>query len=107
MVAQKTPQIPLPKSWNKHVRSAMLHIISLAQYAAVYSRSWAVDSLNGRVRLKAENDRLLQEVGLLREEIRIENARMGSIAPQRRPVSQQLPPAWSPPGDRTTSGTPT
>ena len=47
----------------------MLHVLSLAQFATVYTRSWAVDSLNGRVRLKAENDRLQQEVSLLREEL--------------------------------------
>ncbi len=36
----------------------MPHVISLAQYAAAFTRSWVVDSLNGRIRLKAENDRL-------------------------------------------------
>ncbi len=54
---QKTPHIPLPKGWTTHVRSAVLHILSLAQYAAVYTRSWAADSTNTRVRLKAELDR--------------------------------------------------
>jgi hypothetical protein len=33
--------IPLPKSWPAKVRSAMLHVVSLAKYAAVYTRSWA------------------------------------------------------------------
>jgi len=37
------------------------------------------------VRLKAENQRLLQEVALLREEIRIKDARMPRIDPHRRP----------------------
>jgi hypothetical protein len=45
----------------------MLHIISLAQYATIYIRSWAVDSLNGRVRLRAENDRLRQDTTLFIE----------------------------------------
>ena len=70
MAAKKRPTIPLPRSWTKHVRSAMLQVVSLAQYATVYTRSWAVDSRNGRVRLKAENDRLQQEEALQREEIR-------------------------------------
>src|SRR6266851_1573261 len=35
--------IPLPKSWPAKVRSAMLHVVSLAKYAAVYTRSWAAD----------------------------------------------------------------
>ena len=38
MAAKKQPTIPLPKSWAKHVRSAMLHVISLAQYATAYTR---------------------------------------------------------------------
>ena len=47
------------------------HVISLAQYATVYTRSWAVDSMNGWVRLKAENDQLRQQISLLREELRV------------------------------------
>ncbi len=71
MPARKPPKILLPKSWTAHVRSAVLHVISLAQYATVYTRSWAASSLNARIRLKAECDRLKQEVALLQEEIRI------------------------------------
>lgn len=85
MPARNPAQIPLPKSWKSHVRSAMLHVISLAQYAAVYSRSWAVDSRNGRVRLKPENQRLLQQLASRDEEIRIKGARMARIAPHRLP----------------------
>ena len=85
MPHRKPPHIPLPKSWKGHVRSAMLHVIALAQYAAVYTRSWAVDSMNGRVRLKAENDRLLEKLAQREEEIRIKDARMARIAPHRRP----------------------
>ena len=75
MSAQSVPRIPLPKSWNKHVRSAILHVISLAQYSTVYTRSWAADSRNARVRLRAENDRLRQELGLRCEELRIKDTR--------------------------------
>ena len=31
--SQQTPKIPLPKGWKKQVRSAVLHVLSLAQYA--------------------------------------------------------------------------
>ena len=85
MAAKKPPTIPLPKSWTKHVRTAMLHVISLAQYATAYTRSWATDSTNGRIRIKAEYDRAQQEILLLREEIRIKDARMALISPHRRP----------------------
>jgi transcriptional regulator with XRE-family HTH domain len=79
------PTIPLPKGWQRHVRSAVLHVISLAQYTAVYTRGWAVDSMNGRVRLKAARDRLLQELALEREASRIKDARMARVAALRRP----------------------
>jgi hypothetical protein len=39
----KQPQIPLPKSWGAHVKTAILHVVALAQYALTYSRSWAAD----------------------------------------------------------------
>ncbi|MHC4401207.1 MAG: hypothetical protein ACYTG0_16155 [Planctomycetota bacterium] len=51
MAANKPPTIPLTKSWSKHVRTAMLHVISLAQYATAYTRSWAADCTNGRIAL--------------------------------------------------------
>ena len=35
---QEIPKIPLPKGWKKHVRSAVLHVISLAQYTTISSR---------------------------------------------------------------------
>ena len=85
MSGRKSPRIPLPKSWKKHIRSAMLHVISLSHYADVYTRSWAVNSMNGRVRLKAEKDQLEEELALRSEEIRIKDARMARIAPHQRP----------------------
>jgi transcriptional regulator with XRE-family HTH domain len=41
--------------------------------------------MNGRVRLKAENDRLLEELAQQREETRIKDARMARINPHRCP----------------------
>jgi putative transposase len=75
----------LPRSWPSKVRSAMLHVVSLAQYAVIATRSWAADSSNARVRLKAENDRLKQEMAQLRDELRLKDARMNSLPPSRRP----------------------
>jgi transposase InsO family protein len=85
MANQKQPRIPLPKSWTKWVRSALLHVVSLAQYATAYTCSWAAGSVNPRLRLLAENDQLHQEILLLREELCIHRARMGRIPAQRRP----------------------
>jgi len=85
MTKNEKPEISLPKNWVGHVRSAVLHVIGLAQYATAYTRSWAADSRNARMRLKAENDRLRQEVALLQEELRIKDARMVRIGPHKRP----------------------
>ena len=63
----------------------MLHVIALGQYTVVYTRSWAIDGRIARVRLKAENDHLRQQVALLTEEIRIKDARMKRVDPQKRP----------------------
>ncbi len=86
MTEHKNPfKIPLPRGWSQHARSAMLHVISLAQFALAYTRGWAVNSQVARVRLKAENDRLRQQAAWLAEEIRIKDARMSLTAAQRRP----------------------
>ena len=81
-----SPAIPLPRAWPSRVKSAILHVISLAQFAIAYTRGWAADSINTRVRLKAERDRALHDNALLREEVRIKDVRMGRIPPHRRPL---------------------
>ena len=65
----ESPRIPLPKKWSTRVKSAMLHVISLAQFSMAYTRGWAADGVNTRLRLKARTDQLEQEVALFREEI--------------------------------------
>ena len=79
------PRIPLPKQWPSRVRSGVLHAISLAHFSLTYTRRWAANSWNARIRLKQENDRLQQELALLREEMRIKDSRMLRIPAQRRP----------------------
>jgi hypothetical protein len=67
MVAKpQPPRIDLPKGWQGCVKSAIVYAIALAHYAIVYARAWAADSINARVRLAAENDRLHEECALLR-----------------------------------------
>ena len=78
-------KLTLPKGWHKNVRAAIVHVVSLAQHAMAYTRGWAADSLNARVRLKAQLDQATQEIALLREEIRIKNARLARIPAHRRP----------------------
>ncbi len=79
------PRIHLPKGWQNGVKSAVIHAIALAHCAIVYARVWAADSINARVRLAAENDRLHEDCALLREELRINNSRMTQIVHSSHP----------------------
>ncbi|MBZ5638842.1 MAG: DDE-type integrase/transposase/recombinase [Acidobacteriia bacterium] len=79
------PDVPLPKGWSQRVRSAAIHAVSMANVVFTVTRSRAENHFNARVRLKAENDRLRNEIALLREELRIKDARMERIPAQRRP----------------------
>jgi hypothetical protein len=57
------PAVPLPKHW--HLRSAVLHIIALARFAAAHVRGWAVNSPIARLRLAAQLEQARQENALL------------------------------------------
>ena len=85
MAAARAPRIRLPKSWNEYVRSAVLHVLSLAQFSLAHARGRAAYSLDARVRWAARYDRLRQENAQLREEVRIKDARMARIEPRNRP----------------------
>ncbi len=43
---ENTPRIALPRGWNENVKSAMLHVISLAQLGMAYTHGWAANSIN-------------------------------------------------------------
>jgi len=78
-------RLPLPKGWPNRIRSAVIHVISLAHFSLTFARSVAANSINARIRLKAESSRLRQEIALLIEEARIKDSRMDRIPAQRRP----------------------
>ncbi len=63
----------------------MLHVISLAQFGMAYTRGWAANSINSRIRLQAECEALGQKVAQLTEEIRIKDARMARLDAGNRP----------------------
>ena len=75
----------LPSHWPTFVKWAVLETISLAYRVITYSRSFAVNSTIERIRLKAQLDEANTEIALLREEIRIKDARMARISAKRRP----------------------
>ena len=76
---------PLPRNWPRRVRSAVVHTIALAHTSLTHARSVAANSINARIRLKEESDRLRNEILLLQEESRIKDARMEQIPAHRRP----------------------
>ena len=69
-----TIRLPLPKKWPRRIRSAVIHTISLARTSLTHARSVAANSINARIRLKEEIDRLQNEISLLREESQIKDA---------------------------------
>ena len=85
MSDQSLPAVPLPSGWAENVKSAVLHVISLAHFAMVEARGWAANAVNPRARQAAEIDRLTGEVAFLQEQIRIQNARMAKVDPRHRP----------------------
>src|SRR5262245_28561159 len=84
-MAQDRIFAPLSRGWTRRVRSAVIHTISLARASATHARSLAENHYDARIRLQAETERLRSEIHLLREEIRIKDARMETIPPHRRP----------------------
>ena len=84
-IKSSSPEIPLPRGWPSRVKSAILHVISLGQFTLAYTRGWAANSPNSRIRQKADLDRTHQQIALLREELRIHKLRMTHLPPHRRP----------------------
>ena len=85
LVARDPTTIPLPKDWPDHIKSAVLHVISLAAAALVAARGRAAESRKSRVRLRAELAEAHRETSLLEEGLRLKDLRMGRVKPRRRP----------------------
>lgn len=79
------PPIPLPKAWPAQTRSGLLHAVALARSALVTARGWCANNPLARARLAAENDQLRSELALVREEMRIKDARLARVPPAQRP----------------------
>jgi hypothetical protein len=76
--------VPLPKQWHNHAKTAFLCAVALAHQAMVWSVSWCVNSHIERVRLIDENEQLKVKVAILKEELRIKNARLAVVPPIRQ-----------------------
>ena len=77
--------LPVPSGWPKNVKSAVLHVISLAPLRHRIGQRLAADALNPRARQAAETDGLTNDVALLHEELRIKDTRIAKIDPRHRP----------------------
>jgi hypothetical protein len=60
---------PLPRGWSMHVKSSLLHAVSLASMALTIARS-----RRARSRLQTELERADNEIALLKEELAIKDA---------------------------------
>ncbi len=77
--------VSLPNDWPDYIKLAVIQTIALAHRTITYGRSYAINSRILRVRLAGELDRERGENALLREELRIKDARMGKLEPRKRP----------------------
>ena len=78
-------EIPLPARWPEHVKSAVLHVVSLGSMAFTSALGLASKRCDKLVRLRAKLQEAESEVALLKEEISIKDARLARIPAHRRP----------------------
>ena len=81
----ETVPIELPNGWSDSVQRAALHVMSLAGYAFARGTGLVMRYGSPSARQKARDDQYEREIAHLREEIRIKDARMASMAPAKRP----------------------
>ena len=84
------PVLPLPRQWSRRVRAAVIHAISLAQFALTSARGQIQRRDRARDRRFAKIERLRQEIHLLKEELRLKDARMLRVPGRRRPYYQSI-----------------
>ncbi len=72
----------LPRNWNSYVRSAVLNVVGIVRVAMLAGREALIKNGDSR---HARIHQLESEVAMLREELRINGARMQRVPPHRRP----------------------
>jgi transcriptional regulator with XRE-family HTH domain len=77
--------ILLPRGWSRHVRSAIVHAVSMASVVFTATCARSANDPNGQIPQQVELDQRDREISLLREELRIKDARMERVPAQRRP----------------------
>ena len=86
MAGNTSPKrITLPKDWPEFVKSAIIHVISLAGVVISNARGFVANGTHGSAQYKIRNEALENEIGLLKEELRIKDARTSMIDALKRP----------------------
>ncbi len=73
-------QLAIPRGWHKRVQSAILQAISLGRHCFFLIVGRLARSPRALDRAVAEIERFQHEVELLREELRLKDARMGTFS---------------------------
>ena len=80
MAGNTSPKrITIPKDWPEFVKSAIIHVISLAGFVISNTRGLVVKGTHGSAQYKIQNEALEHEIGLLKEELLIKDARKSMI----------------------------
>ena len=78
-------EVPLPRGWSEHAKSAVLQALGLAHFVLTHVRGWCLDRRIARVRLAASRVIALSKVAAREEEARILRSRLEHVEAQRRP----------------------
>ncbi|MBI2375942.1 MAG: helix-turn-helix domain-containing protein [Deltaproteobacteria bacterium] len=81
----KLAKLDLPKEWPRKVRAAQVTVVSIATIILTRTRAYGADSPISRVRLQAALDLAKTELALLREELRLNDARLTRLDARKRP----------------------
>jgi hypothetical protein len=81
---------PIPSTWPKHVKTGILHTISLARMVFSAARGHANRSKKTGVRLSSDLAQAHREIALLEEEIRLKDLRMERVPVRHRPYYRPI-----------------
>jgi hypothetical protein len=77
--------LPLPKDWQRRVKSAVVQVVGMAHLVLTHVRGRAADDYLARTQLVAENERLATEVALLLREMELLRSRLDRVPAKNRP----------------------
>jgi cell division protein FtsB len=81
---ESAESLPLPKDWQRGVKSAVVQVVGMAHLALTQVRAKMTDDYLARSKLAAENERLTAEVTLLRREMELLRSRLERVPPTAR-----------------------